>query len=868
MYKKIGDYGVIGNLQTVALVGKDGAIDWLCLPQIDSPSVFGALLDADDGGTFSVTPEGEWDSVLYYLQDSNVLSGRYRTRTGTYTLTDFLTVPSPSEGNPHDFLLIRLLHVERGTVRVRVTFDPRFDYGRVSTACFLEGPDRVVARGGPESLTLCCSRTLELKGDHAEGVWGLEEGDRVALRLYYGEGDDAPLSDLEAERLVVQTLDFWRGWLYRSGTGFFNDLGPHREQVVRSLLALKLLYYSPHGTMAAAATTSLPEEIRGVRNWDYRFSWVRDTSMALSALFQVGHVREAENYLDRLRQVIVESEYKELQVMYRLDGSSELEESELPHLEGFRGSRPVRIGNRAAHQKQFSIYGHVLIAAHLLALRDRSIDSQMWEGLRYMCDFARNHWDEADWSIWEMRSDARHYVHSKVMCWVTLDRGLKIADLTGFHCEREQWEKARDEIRREIMSRGWSDKRQGFVLHYDTDALDGSALLMSMSGFLPFEDPSMLSTVEALRLDLSEDGFVYRYLTDDGLPGREGTFLPCTLWLITNLARQGELDEAELLLTKVDQVGAPLHLLAEEYDPSWREQLGNFPQAFSHEAYITAATTLIDFKGREARRPKQEEYVLPRAAGKRDVSLRAEKLARVLEEAWRSGDCGANACISDPDGLSRRLSELLGRLHAFRLDGLEKREERISFWCNLYNLLILYGLLALDVSVSVREVPRFYRRVGCRIGEEVYSADVILNGVLRGNRPAPGRLTPPLPAGDPRLAHSVRPSDSRALFATCTGTVSSPPAVVLRPESLDADLDRAARTFLADRGSFDPERKVMVLPRLFKWYDDFGNSPHDIAVNVAGFLDDALARPIREHPEAWRLEYAEYDWRLPGADEK
>lgn len=869
MYKKICDYGIIGNLQTVALVGKDGSLDWLCLPRMDSPSVFAALLDADDGGLFSITPEGEWDSVLRYLEDSNVLSGRFRTRTGSYTLTDFLTVPEPSEHPPqqYDFVLVRLLQVERGTVRVRVRFQPRFDYGRVVTECMLLPGVGVLAKGNEEQVLLCTGRPMQIDGGSAFGVWELKEGERVALRLHYGVGGPGLFSEQKAESLLVETLQFWRGWLNRSGTGFFNDLGPHRDQVIRSLLVLKLLCYSPRGTMAAAATTSLPEEIGGVRNWDYRFSWVRDTSMALTALFQVGHVKEAQNYLDWLKEVIVKSKRNELQVMYRMDGSTEMEEVELPHLEGFRGSRPVRIGNRAAHQKQFSIYGHVLIAAHLLAGRNEGVDQEMWHGLRFMCDFARRHWDEPDWSIWEMRFDARHYVHSKVMCWVTLDRGLRIAQMTGYSCDTKGWEQACDEIRREIMSRGWSQKRQSFVLHYDDDALDGSALLMSMSGFLPFDHPLMLATVEALRLDLSDDGFIYRYLAEDGLPGKEATFLPCTLWLIINLARQGELEEAELLLTKVDQVAGPLHLLAEEYDPAWQEQLGNFPQAFSHEAYITAATAITELRGTQRRSPRVEDFILPQQAAEQASPKNAGDLAEFLARVMRQGgEPGVwDWQTEGAQELLRRMGGFLACLHSFELSGLQTRQEKISFWCNLFNLLVIHGLLALKVSVSVREVPRFYQRIGCRIGKDVFTADAVLNGILRGNRPAPGRMIPPLPAGDPRLSHSIRPSDPRVLFAACTGTVASVPATVLRPDTLDADLDQAARRYLSARGQVDPGRRTVLLPRMFKWYDDFGKSPHDVAVFVAGFLEDAVADQIREHPESFQLEYAEYDWRVASA---
>jgi GH15 family glucan-1,4-alpha-glucosidase len=705
MYKKIGDYGGIGNMQSVALVGKDGSIDWLCLPKIDSPSVFAALLDADDGGFFSVTPEGEWDSVLSYREDSNVLVGSFRTRSGRYTLTDFMTIPDRNAppSAQRDFALIRLLKVERGTVRVRVSFQPRFDYGRVIPVCTLAPGCGVVATGNGEQVSLCTGREMEIvNGMNAEGLWELAEGERVAMCLRYS-GDPEQLAEEKAERFLVETLAFWREWLYSGGTGFYNDLGPHRNQVVRSLLVLKLLCYHPYGTMAAAATTSLPEEIGGVRNWDYRFSWVRDTCMALTALFEVGHVGEAQSYLDWLHEIIGKNERRELQVMYRMDGATNLEEFELPHLEGFRGSQPVRIGNLAAEQKQFSIYGNVLIAAHLVVSRNRSIKPDTWNGLRLMADYAQRQWREPDWSIWEMRAEPQHFIHSKVMCWVTLDRCLRIARATNSEGDIELWQETRDEIHREVMTRGWNEKRQAFVLHYDTDALDGSTLLMSMCGFISYDHPRMLATVEALRMDLGHRGFIYRYFADDGLPGREGTFLACTLWLITNLAKQGELDEAEHLLKKVDRVAGPLHLLAEEYDPQWQEQLGNFPQAFSHEAYITAATAIAHAKGEQLRRAEEERYILPDSSSECGPAPDARELADFLDELSRECCKGGRPDYTafKAGGFPERLITLLHSLQAFCPERLKAKEERISFWCNLYNLLLLHGILAAGIELSV-----------------------------------------------------------------------------------------------------------------------------------------------------------------------
>ncbi|QWV94704.1 DUF547 domain-containing protein [Geomonas oryzisoli] len=863
MTNSISDYGIIGNLQSVALVGRNGAIDWLCLPHLDSPSVFAALLDHERGGTFSITPEGEWDSTLSYLDDSNVLTAHFRTRNGSCTLTDFLTLPEPKgKDGLRDFVLLRLIKVDSGRIRLRVRFSPRFDYGRVTPELTLHPGRGVVARGGDNVLALSCTGALAVSGGDAEGTWELREGERAVLRLHFGAKEPDPLAEGRAEHLLVQTLSFWRDWLHKSGTGFFNELGPHRVPVTRSLLVLKLLCFEPQGTMAAAATTSLPETIGGVRNWDYRYSWVRDTAMALTALFEVGHFDEVQSYLGWLEEVILKSRRNELQVMYRMDGSGDLHEWELPQLEGYRGSRPVRIGNQASNQKQFSIYGHVLIAAHLALSRNRDSAPQMWQGLRLMCDFARDHWREADWSIWEIRGEPRHYVHSKVMCWVTLDRGLRIARHLGLP-PGDGWDSARGDIEREVHSRGWSEARQAFTMCYDSDTLDGSSLLMSISDFIPFDHPRMLATVEALRMDLAEDGFLYRYRADDGLPGRDGTFLACTLWLITNLAKQGEIEEADLLLGRVDQVGGHLHLLAEEYDPVWQEQLGNFPQAFSHEAYIVAATSLANARADELRKPTSTELILP-VAPHGPAPATPEDLAALLSEVARgyAGEGHPDYPRLAAAGMRERLAQALASLESFDLDDLKETPEKVSFWCNLHSLVVLHAVLLLKLQVSVKEVPKFYRKAGCRIGREEFSAEAILHGILRGNRPAPGWLLPPLPPGDPRLRRSLRPSDARVLFAVYTGTVSSPPLTVLAPDTLDADLTEAVRHYLAHQARLDLATRKLVLPRIFKWFDAPGRTAHDVAVFVADYTDDRTAREIREHPESFAIEYAEYDWRL------
>jgi len=504
LYKKISDYGIIGNLRSVALVGLDGSIDWLCLPRIDSQSVFAALLDERKGGRFAVSPVGDWDSVAEYIPDTNILVTRFRTRTGVVRVTDFMAVPSrgeeESEQEHHD--LYRLIEVSQGHVDMGVVFDPRFDYGRVEP-CLERFEGGILARAGERALTLFSNLDLHMGERNGETRWSLSQGCRVWLHLVYGSSGRAGL-DLEgAEKALRETELYWQAWLKRGETGRRVDLGPYQKLVNRSALLLKLLYYGPTGAIAAAATTSLPEEIGGFRNWDYRYTWIRDTSFTLQALFDLGHLSETQGYLRWIEELVLRHGAGKLQIMYGLGGEADLPEEELDHLDGFKGSRPVRIGNGAAKQRQLDIYGEVMDAALKLSDYVGKIDSAIWPLLCEICDYVADHWQERDSGIWEIREEPQHFVYSKVMCWVALDRGLTIARRYGFPGDKEEWEKARAGIKEEVLERGWSAEKGAFVQHYDTDLLDSSNLLIPIVGFLPFDDPRVVSTIEAIQRGVS-----------------------------------------------------------------------------------------------------------------------------------------------------------------------------------------------------------------------------------------------------------------------------------------------------------------------------------------------------------------------------
>lgn len=884
MYRKISDYGIIGNLHSIALVGLDGSIDWMCMPHIDSPSVFGALLDGRKGGHFSITPVEEWDSTARYVPDTNVLVTRFRTREGTARITDFMPV-SPKEGGAaerHD--LYRLVEVERGQVSLRVAFEPRFDYARARTT--LEKREWGIsargqgAGGKPESMALCPTRELELRDERAEAVWRLTEGEQAWLYLKYGEEGEAAIDVEQAGKALRDTEEYWRGWLEKSETGRSVDLGPYREMVNRSALVLKLLFYGPTGAIAAAATTSLPECVGGLRNWDYRYTWLRDTSFTLQALFNLGHLSETEGYLRWIRGLLSRYGVRNMQVMYGLRGETDLAEEELAHLEGYKGSRPVRVGNAASAQRQLDIYGELMEAALKLSDYVGKIDIDLWPFLRNVCDYVVAHWRERDNGIWEVRGGPRHFVYSKVMCWLALDRGVNIARRYGFPADLDGWQRARAEIKEQVLEKGWSPQKKSFVQHYETDALDSTGLLMAIVGFLPFDDPRVASTVEATRRELAHDGFLYRYRSEDGLPGEEGAFLLCSFWLIDNLVAVGRLDEAEALLRRMEGASNHLGLFSEQYDARWREALGNFPQAFTHIGYVNSVLALMRARTRLASREKMEARRRRLPAGSivlndgepgqefsaRELVPRLKQTMNVLRGAFFDTARGRVAyelmAGSSPYEEYLRLSYALKRMDPGLIEG---RQERIAFWVNLYNVIVIHGVIALGIRDSVKEASNFFRRVKYRIGDMHFSPDDIEHGILRGNRRPAYSVFRRFGGRDERLRLSVREVDPRIHFALVCASSSCPPIDVYTAENLDRELAVAAGTFLNSGGIVIDRKNMRVsLSRIFKWYGrDFGRSHAETLRAVAGYLYREEDRAfVLGRAEELRASYQDYDWRL------
>jgi GH15 family glucan-1,4-alpha-glucosidase len=589
---RIEDYGLIGDLQTAALVSREGSIDWLCFPRFDSAACFAALVGTEENGRWSLRPTGDLTRVeRRYRGNGLVLETELECADGAVRLTDFM----PVRGEAPD--VVRIVEGLRGRVRMRTDITVRFDYGSI-VPWVRRVPEGTLAVAGPDALLLASPVELVGENMHTVAEFDVEPGDRVPFVLtWYPSNHDLP-AHVDAEAALAETEAFWDDW-----TGTCTDGGIHRDALIRSLVTLKALTYAPTGGIVAAPTTSLPECLGGVRNWDYRFCWVRDATLTLLSLIRAGYADEASAWRDWLLRAIAGSPDGP-QALYGLAGERRIGELELPWLEGYEGSRPVRIGNAACTQFQLDVYGEILDALYQARAAGLPPLDDAWSLCRRLLELLEDVWREPDEGIWEVRGPRRHFTHSKVMAWVAFDRGVRIVEEHGRTGPVERWLALRDEVHAQVCREGFHEGVGAFTQSYGSDRLDASLLLLPLVGFLPVDDPRIAATVAAIERDLTKDGLVERYRADeentdvDGLPPGEGTFLPCSFWLVEVMVLQGRREEAEELLERLLALRNDLGLLSEEYDVAADRQVGNFPQAFTHLALVDAVLTLSGRRGR------------------------------------------------------------------------------------------------------------------------------------------------------------------------------------------------------------------------------------------------------------------------------
>jgi GH15 family glucan-1,4-alpha-glucosidase len=593
-YPPIAEHGLIGDLQTAALVTTDGSVDWFCCPRFDSPSVFGSLLDRERGGHFRIAAKGD-DVVVrqLYFPDTAILVTRFMTPGGVGEVLDFMPVEDPQQATDRH-RLVRVVRCVRGQLRFVFECAPRFDYGRQAHELELT-EEGAVFHTPTLALTLHGggAGAMQRQGDDVRGELTLSAGQAGGVVLESAaQGPPRTMAPEELLELFTETARFWRGWLARS-----SYRGRWREQVDRSAITLKLLTYAPTGALVAAPTAGLPEQVGGERNWDYRFTWVRDGSFSIHALLGLGFTEEAEAFArwlgDRTAEQVGEGSGP-LKIMYRIDGSADLAEEILDHWEGYAGSKPVRIGNGAADQLQLDIYGELLDSIYLADRHGLRVGHPGWTKLAQLTDWLCEHWDQPDEGIWETRGGRQNFTYGRLMCWVALDRMVRLAREHGRPADLTRWIDQRDRIYHQIMEHGWNPQRKAFTQHDQTQVLDASLLMLPLVGFVTPTDPLWLQTLDAMDGELVSDSLVYRYdpaASPDGLLGHEGTFSICTFWYVDALARSGRLEQARLVFEKMFTYANHLGLYAEEIGQTG-EQLGNFPQAFTHLSLINAAITL------------------------------------------------------------------------------------------------------------------------------------------------------------------------------------------------------------------------------------------------------------------------------------
>ena len=596
-YLPIASYGVVGNRETCALVGRNGSIDWLPLPYLDSESVFTGILDAERGGCFQIRPSAFDESHQRYVDETAVLETTFESNDTSLTVTDFLPPVADDEDRPHR-ALYRQVTCDEGSMEVEVEFQPRFDYARAETElATIDGG--LLATGHHDWVFLSTEVPLAVEDGTARATFSLDEDESRWFAVRYDSQSSIP--EAACERRLAETVEHWRDWTHDCPGGDECPFaGQGHDLAVRSGMVLKMLAAHETGAIAAAPTTSLPEDIGGVRNWDYRFNWIRDSASVAQVLYALGHDDVGEAYHDWFMDLCAVDHPGDLQPVQGLHGETDLEEEELEHLSGYRDSRPVRVGNDASSQTQLDTYGELVLAVDQTTQQEGGMSADRWDDVATVVDYVCDHWDETGSGIWEMQVDPRQYTHSKLMCWVALDRGIEMAERQDFDAPLDRWRDHREQIRTAIEQRGYSDDRQSFVQSFEDEALDATGTLVPIMGFLPYDDGRVQNTLDAIIETLTtEDGLVRRYNTDDGLPGTDGAFLRATFWLVNALSLSGRIEEAERYFDSVVEKGNSLGLFSEEIDPETDEYLGNYPQAYSHVGLASSIVYLNYARGKD-----------------------------------------------------------------------------------------------------------------------------------------------------------------------------------------------------------------------------------------------------------------------------
>jgi GH15 family glucan-1,4-alpha-glucosidase len=595
---RIEDYALIGDCHTGALVSRQGSIDWLCLPRFDSGACFAALLGSPENGRWRIAPCGAVRRICrYYLENTLVLETEFETDSGRAALIDLM--PPQTRGSD----LVRIVEGRAGEVGMHMDLAVRFDYGSI-VPWVRHADDGIRATAGPDTILLSAGAETRGRGLRTESDFTVRAGQRVSFVLSWHPSHEAAPEPPDPLQCFEDTVRWWRDW-----SGRCRYRGAWRDAVIRSLITLKALTYAPTGGILAAATTSLPEAIGSVRNWDYRYCWLRDATFALYALMSGGYVDEARAWREWLVRAVA-GKPSETQIMYGIAGERRLTELELGWLGGYEGSRPVRIGNAAADQHQLDVYGEVMDALHFARGAGLEPSENAWRIQCAIMSFLESDWERPDDGIWEVRGPRRNFTHSKVMAWVAADRAVKAVERHGLAGDVDRWRALRDRIKSDVLQHGFDAERNSFVQYYGAKDVDASLLMIPLVGFLPASDPRMLGTVEAVRRDLLREGYVHRYPTRpevDGLPPGEGTFLACTFWLADNLALQGKHEEAQEIFDRLLEIRNDVGLLAEQYDVGRRRLVGNFPQAFSHVGLINTAQNLSRPRGPAEKRGAEEE---------------------------------------------------------------------------------------------------------------------------------------------------------------------------------------------------------------------------------------------------------------------